>query len=157
IAGTQNDIAFTGDAAIQPSTDDPTIPDCTVNPAIKKEHSLFNFQPPGCSGTACTGVRALVFSLRNETPIPDGSAVYTCNVKVSAKANGTIPLTVTGVVLSTPTGGMVAGGAGCDGSITIGGPVPTPTKTPTPTPTVTATATNTPTRCVGACSVTGAV
>src|SRR5262249_33104806 len=64
VAGDQNDISFSADAAIPGSANDPTVPDCEVNAAIHKEATAFNFQPPGCAGgSMCTAIRALVFSL----------------------------------------------------------------------------------------------
>jgi MYXO-CTERM domain-containing protein len=128
------------------------VPDCTANDAIKKEATAFGFLPAGCSGTACTGVRALVFGIKASTAnklIPDGSVLYTCNVAISATAeDGTYPLTISNVVMSypSPPGGQIPGAAGDSGSVVVGvppGPTNTPAEQPTNTPVVEAT--NTPT------------
>jgi MYXO-CTERM domain-containing protein len=133
-------------------------PNCTVNSAIRKEATAFAFLPSGCAGSACNGVRALVFSLQSPNRlIPNGSVLYTCPVNILAgTANGMYPLTCANTVLSfpSPPGGQVPGVTCDNGSVTVG-PVEigTPTNTPTvgistPTNTATigvATATSTPT------------
>ena len=57
-------------------------PDCVVNPLLKKADTLFEFLPHGCTGLACTQVRAVVQSLTNSDPIPDGATLYTCRVRI---------------------------------------------------------------------------
>jgi len=148
VAGTQNDITF-----------DPTNipiaakangkPDCTVNDAIDKGATSFAFRPNGCTGTACTSIRALVLSTDNVAPIPDMSVLYTCKVNVAQSANTKYTLGVTGVIFSDPNGNQIPGAAGCNGAVVAGlQPTFTPTEAatagPTNTPTATATATNTP-------------
>ncbi|MCK6555504.1 MYXO-CTERM sorting domain-containing protein [Candidatus Binatia bacterium] len=149
VAGTQNDFTFA-------TTENRTItvvrktngrPDCAVNPEINKTSTTFAFQPPSCTAETCTAVRAIVFSSEDVEPIADGSVLYTCKVQVAAEAQGgTYPLTISGTILSNPTGGRVCGPAAgnppCSedksGSVVIpgGGPTPTPTEEPpTPTPT----------------------
>jgi hypothetical protein len=66
-------------------------PDCAVNPAINKNGTMFSNQPPGCSGSACNAVKALVLALDNTDVIPDGAVLYTCNVNIAATASGTVP------------------------------------------------------------------
>ncbi|HVM97897.1 MAG TPA: hypothetical protein VMT89_15995, partial [Candidatus Acidoferrales bacterium] len=61
-------------------------PNCTVNPLLDKADSFFQFLPQGCSGSTCTQVRAVIQSLSNLTAIPDGSALYTCKVKIATNA-----------------------------------------------------------------------
>ncbi len=135
-------------------------PDCTVNPDINKGATSFGLQPAGCSGSACTGVKALVLALDNTDAIPDGSQLYTCNLNVAATASGTSVVVISGVAMSDPGGGAISGVTGEDGAVVIAVPAtptntpvrPTntpvaPTKTPIPltnTPTLTPTATNTP-------------
>jgi MYXO-CTERM domain-containing protein len=138
VAGSQNDIGFAAPIAIAAKANGK--PDCAVNPDIGKGATSFAFRPNGCTGTACTSVRALVLATDNVDPIPDGSVLYTCNVTIAEGASGTSSLPVTGVILSDPNGNQVPGVTGCDGSITVGGVVP---GTPTPTPTVTVTPTST--------------
>jgi len=178
VAGTQNDITFSGGigAAVEISAkagkcsttkttacfvdgDCPTgetckgvAPDCTVNADIDKTGTSFAFQPPNCQGELCTGIRALVLSLSNTDPIPDGSVLYTCvvNIKSTAADGQTYPLDCSNAGASDPDG--VALSASCtSGSVVVGGvgPTNTPTNTgaptPTNTPSVVSTATNTPT------------
>jgi hypothetical protein len=137
VAGVQADIAF--DPLNTPvAATGSGRPDCTVNPDINKQSTAFAFQPPGCVGASCTAFRALVLSLNNVDPIPDGSALYTCNVAISPGATpGTYPLVISNVGMSTPQGQAIPS-SGTDGAINvIGGPSPTPTATPPPTATAT--------------------
>src|SRR5262245_2445303 len=67
IAGTQNDITFQPGAVVAAKANGK--PNCTVNEAIDKAQTTFAFQPPGCTGAACTGIRALVLSFENTTAI----------------------------------------------------------------------------------------
>ena len=189
VAGTQNRITFDPfnapigtvcrlDTSVPCSTDqdcitasgDPTDkcnqPDCTPNTAIKKESTLFIFLPSGCSGTACTGVRALVFSqtaAELNTPIPDASVLYRCNVNISQTATGgPFALTNSEVVMGQPANSgceracAIPGAQALSGFITLSALTPTaappvvtntftatPTSTATATPTCTATATPT--------------
>jgi hypothetical protein len=132
VAGVQDDIAF--DSLNTPIAATPTgRPDCAVNPSIGKEATTFAFQPPGCSGAACTAFRALVLSFSNVDPIPDGSVLYTCKVNISpGAAAGSYPLAVSNVGMSTPDGQAIVS-TGTDGAIIVtGGPSPTPTATPAP-------------------------
>jgi hypothetical protein len=132
VAGVQDDIAF--DSINTPiAATAAGRPDCAVNPSIGKEATVFAFQPPGCTGTACTAFRALVLSFANVDPIPDGSSLYTCNVNISpGAAAGSYPLTVSNVGMSTPSGQAITS-TGTDGAIIVtGGPAPTPTATPAP-------------------------
>jgi hypothetical protein len=115
------------------------LPDCTVNTDIRKEATKFGFLPAGCSGSACNGVRALIFSLTSPNRlIPDGSDLYSCNVVVAQDApDGTYDVTVSNVILGypSPPGGQVCGSesnpcGATSGSVTVGmggGPTPTPT------------------------------
>ena len=146
VAGTQNDITF-DPANIPINAKANGKPDCAVNAGIDKGATSFAFRPNGCTGTACTSVRALVLSTDNVDPIPDGSVLYTCNINVAQSANTKYTLGVTGVIFSDPSGNQVPGVSGCDGAVVAGlQPTLTPTQTQgaTNTPTSTATATNTP-------------
>ncbi len=141
-------------------------PACTVNSDINKPSTTFAFLPAGCSGTgtACTGVEAIVLSTQNVSPIPDGSVLYTCDIDIAVTASqGTYPLTVSSVLMADLSGAPIPNAGGTDGSVIVTGgpltdtatPTPTPTHTtastptqtesPTPTHTRTATATRTPT------------
>lgn len=139
VAGTQNDIAF--DAANTPVAAKATNskPDCSVNPDIDKGATSFAFRPNGCTGAACTSIRALVLSTDNVAAIADGSVLYTCKVNIAASASGSFPLTITGIILSDPAGQQIAGPTGTNGSVSTGGVQPTatggvvqPTATPPP-------------------------
>jgi hypothetical protein len=153
-------------------------PDCEVNATIRKEATQFTFLPQGCTGAACTGVRALVFSFTSPNRlIPDGSVLYSCQVAIGPDTPlGHYALVVGNIALSLPNppGGRVCGGSSgvlcgaVDGSVTVAVlPTPTPTKTatntqtstPTPTRTATDTPTNTPTPtpCLGDCNGSGQV
>jgi hypothetical protein len=108
VAGTQNDLQY-------PSGEGVSIgvvanaqgrPTCARNEAIMKEGTAFSFQPPQCApGTTCTAVRALVLSLSNVDPIPDGSVLYNCEFSVgTGTPGGAYELTQTGVGASDPDG-----------------------------------------------------
>lgn len=147
ITAAQNDVSF--DAANTPivrlSNDRP---DCSVNPAIDKDDTLFGFQPPGCGfGTTCTSVRAVIVSLQNIDPIADDSVLYTCRVAIGADTMaGSYPLTVDGVVLVDAEANELPGAQGAGGSIVVAvSPTATPTPSVTPTPTLVPSSTETPT------------
>lgn len=168
IVATQNDLVLTGGIRVESGSSGR--PDCTANPALDKNGSTFGFLPPGCSGEACTGVRAVVVSLENVDPIPDGAVLYTCRAvltDVEARVD------VVGVVGSDANGDRVPGVGGRDGFVCVeppptatptithtpGPPSPTPTATvaltqpptlsPTPTMATPVVATSTPTRTFG--------
>jgi hypothetical protein len=70
-------------------------PACTVNPAIQKPDTAFRFLPPGCTGTACTQVSAVVMSMSDlTTTIPDQSTLYTCTVNIAGTPEGYYTLTL---------------------------------------------------------------
>lgn len=118
VAGTQNDIGF-DPRQIAIARKSNGKPDCAANGAIGKEGTAFSFQPPGCSGAACTGIRALVLSLSSVDPIANGSVLYTCTVQVAAGASaGRQPLRLSKVGFSDPAG-KALGGGGSDGSVTV--------------------------------------
>lgn len=128
VASTQNDIVFdSANVPIVALADGR--PDCVVNPDIDKGATAFAFQPPGCTGSACTAVRALVLSFSNVDPIPDGSTLYTCTVSVAADAMQLVehPLGIDGVILSDPSGQRVPFSIGINGGVFVVPPVATPT------------------------------
>lgn len=60
---------------------------CRANEEIGKDATLFTYLPQGCQrGVDCSSVRVLVFSLTDSNPIPDGSLLYTCKVRIHADA-----------------------------------------------------------------------
>jgi len=164
VAGTQNDITFSGGvgAAISIKAKANGKPDCAVNDAIDKTGTSFAFQPSGCSGELCTGVRALVLALDNVCPIcgtattecpavvPCPVVMYTCNISINSTAepDTDYDLTCSNAGASDPAGNALT--TSCtDGKVEVGGIDNTPTETPTNTPiltppTSTVTATNTP-------------
>lgn len=114
VAGTQNDFTFataeTRKVTVVRKTNGR--PDCAVNPEINKSSTTFAFQPPGCTADTCTAVRAIVFSSEDVEPIAEGATLYTCKVQVASDAPAaTYPLTISGTILSTPTGSRVCGPA----------------------------------------------
>jgi len=123
VAGTQNDFAYATaeNRKVLVVRKTNNRPDCTVNPDISKGSTTFAFQPAGCAADACTAVRAIVFSSEDVEPIADGAVLYTCKVDVAADASGTNPLTLSGTILSNPTGGRVCGPASgnppCTGNV----------------------------------------
>ncbi len=119
VAGTQNDITFGEGVAVAARANGR--PDCTVNEEINKGGTSFAFQPAGCSGDACTGVRALVLALDNVDPIPDGSTLYTCNVVIAEDAtDGEKTMSITNTGASDPAGAALTT-SGVDGRVTVGG------------------------------------
>ncbi|MBI3786492.1 MAG: hypothetical protein HY270_24145 [Deltaproteobacteria bacterium] len=102
VAGLQNDLSFSADAAIVGSNGKPL---CTVNPTINKSSSTFTFLPNGCGAEAapCTKVRAIILSFDNVNPIPDGSEVYNCVMRSGAQA-GTFTIGVDRVGASDARG-----------------------------------------------------
>jgi len=119
VAGTQNDI--TGTSAARIAADSSNHPACTPNAAINKNGTSFAFQPPGCTGAACTGIRALVLALNNVDPIPDGSVLYSCMVAVAGDASGDQTLTNSNEGASDPQGAALTT-TGTNGTITVGAP-----------------------------------
>ncbi len=147
VAGTQNTLTF-DNTNVTLNLNAKGKPDCTVNPDIDKGGTAFALQPAGCSGSTCTGVKALVLALDNTDAIVDGSVLYTCNVNVAATASGTSIVTISGVGMSDPNGANISGATGENGAVIVAGPVG-PTSTPTDTPTTAPiVATNTPTNTV---------
>jgi len=140
VAFTQNTVTFAPPLAIAAMANGK--PDCAVNDAINKGGTEFDFYPTGCSGDACTGVRALVLAFDNVDPIPDGSTLYACRVIIDADAPaGEYVLGCTDVGLADVCGYGLS--VVCsDGTVTVHGVSP-PTATPTETPQL-ATRTNTP-------------
>jgi hypothetical protein len=141
VVATQNTLSFDNvNVSLHQSA--PGQADCTVNPAIDRGATIFFPQPATCTGSACTSLKVLVFSLTDLQPIADGSVLYTCTLDVAPGASGTSTVVVGGVNLSDPAGGAIPG-SGENGTVTILSPSPTATASTTPTFTPTATSTNT--------------
>jgi len=135
VAGTQNTITFSGGvgAVVTIAAKANGHPDCTVNDAINKGGTSFAFQPSGCSGDACTAVKALVLALDNVCPICGTSTtdcpglpacpvtMYTCNVAIAANAGAMdYPLTQSDVGASDPNGAALDASS-TDGKVTVMG------------------------------------
>jgi hypothetical protein len=132
IAGTQNDIAFDSiNTPIAARSDDGT-PDCIG--LLPRKQAQFAFLPPGCSGSGCVSIRALVYAVDNTAVIADHSPLYSCAVAIApSAAPGMYPLAISGIVLAGPKGEHVTSGSGGNGAIFVQG---TPNATQPPTPTI---------------------
>jgi hypothetical protein len=105
VAGTQNDLVYPPGGEIGVVADNDGNPTCAVNPAINKNGTAFSFQPPGCNDDdTCTGVRALVLSLSNVNPIPDGSKLYDCLFSVGTSPAGSYEVDTVNNGASDPDG-----------------------------------------------------
>jgi hypothetical protein len=88
----QLDIEYDGENALV--SDDNGSPDCEGNDSIGKSFA-FAFLPAGCSGTTCTHLRALVFSMVDTDTIPPNVELFSCRVSVpTGTAPGTYSLTM---------------------------------------------------------------
>jgi hypothetical protein len=153
VEGVQNDIIFDpGSAPIAARASGE--PDCSGNPDISKEGTVFSFLPSGCSGVECNTLRAIVVSFENLAPIPDGAVLYTCKIAIAADAaTGTYPLILSNIAVSSSTGQRFSDVSGENNVVAVGGiddghsPGPTVPSTATPAgvaPQPTASATGTP-------------
>jgi hypothetical protein len=108
IAATENQLALGAEVAVAARASGN--PDCTVNPEINRNGTSFVFLPSGCApGLTCTSVRALVLSLSNLDPIPDGSVLYTCRVSIDGLASpASYPLPCSDAGASDPDGNAIA-------------------------------------------------
>ena len=100
------------DVSIRPGMNADT-PDCRVNPAIRKDQSVFLFTAPNC-------MRAQVLSLVSSAPIPDGSTLFTCNVQIedTASVERAYPLTCDRIEVGDPIGNLLP--STCEaGTITV--------------------------------------
>ncbi|MCX8072211.1 MAG: hypothetical protein N3C12_07155 [Candidatus Binatia bacterium] len=125
ISGVQNDILFNDKVRVKARPDGQ--PDCTVNPALLRDGSHFAFQPFGCNGSACSGIRAVVFSLQNVQPIPDDAILYRCVASVSAPT----VVFATNARASTPAGQPVESLSAREGVVCVGSG-PSPLECPAP-------------------------
>jgi len=120
IAGVENVIGF--GAFVRIAARPNGRPDCSVNPDIDRSATSFAFQPNGCSGQACTALKAIVLSFDNRDPLPDGAQLYSCRIAVAADAvPGRYPLRVTEAGASSPDGVAVEL-TGVDGEVNVVAP-----------------------------------
>jgi hypothetical protein len=118
------------------------LPDCEGNPALQKSF-LAQFDPSGCVGSLCNGVKAFVFSEQPEfVPIPVDAVLWTCTVHIAADAPlGAYALTLSDVVLVDENGEELSNVQASQGAVVVVA-TPTPTSTPAATATPTASATS---------------
>ena len=114
VAGTQNDVEFGPGISIAQLQNGR--PDCTVNPAIGKSGTAFNFVTEADGSTA---MRAFVLALDNVDAIPTGSVLYTCNVVVDQNTNNDFPLTCVKPGGSAPDGTATANVSCNSGSVDV--------------------------------------
>lgn len=120
-------------------------PACAVNRAIGKGSSVFRFLPNGCggeSGPPCRALRALILSLYDVDPIPDGP-LFSCRVRITAEELGLVPVACERASAGSPDQRLLA--VDCAGGGVIVQSVATPTPTFTPTRTWTAPPSSSPT------------
>jgi hypothetical protein len=109
VAGVQNDLNFPAGLYVLGGLH------CIANPAIRKCGTAFALQPHDCGPGDCGWLRAIVISLQDVDPIPDGALLYTCEVGVEPNVRpGRYPVHVVRVGASTPQGVAVStSGADC--------------------------------------------
>jgi MYXO-CTERM domain-containing protein len=122
VAGVQSDLMFSAGVSIpaEPSGG----PDCQPNADLGLSGTAFAFFPGTCTPGFwdCAGVRVLAFSFDHPTPIPDGSVLFTCNVKIADDAApGTYALHISRVAASSPSGRSLMA-MGADGEIVVQAP-----------------------------------
>lgn len=113
-------------------------PACTVNRDIHKDAAVFRFLPNGCTaegGVPCRALRAVILSLYDVDPIPDG-LLFSCRVHVSAAELGVVPLPCERAAAASPDQRLLP--VDCYGGGVIVQSLATPTPTFTPTRTWTA-------------------
>ena len=115
VAGVQVDMAADVAAIPDPLRPGNYKPSCCVNPTLKKDATIFGFlHPPMPTGP----VRAVVLSLTNVDPIPEGSTLFTCNL-ASGSPGGVVLSEIfandpNGNALDIGEGGLTVESAGSD-------------------------------------------
>jgi len=112
ITATENEIHLSG----------ATFGSCQVNPAINK-NLISALLPSGCAaGVDCTGLKTIVISFSNLSPIASGQILYTCQVFIDpGAAPGDYPIDCTQPGASSPAG--MALPIDCvDGTLTVVSP-----------------------------------
>ena len=123
IAGLQNDLYLDpalGMPGTRPDHGGRLWPRCRVNPDIGKEPTIVSCRE--AAGPDCLTGRALVLSLLDLDPIPDGSVTYSCEVRIPPDvAAGTYPVGCVNALASDSAGNDVA--LQCqDGAVTVAAP-----------------------------------
>lgn len=123
VAGTQNDLVWDGTCATLASG-----ADCHIDPATGK--SLFGDVERGSEFT----YRALVLSLSDVDPIPDGQ-LYCCTFSVEATPGSCCSVAVVNTAVSDSRGSAVSStGSTAQLCVANGGVTMAPSPTPTPAP-----------------------
>jgi hypothetical protein len=101
-----------------------------------REAQAFGFRPLGCDpASSCVAVRAIVLSIANVDPMPDGSLLYTCDVIIDRDADpGTYPIEILSTGVSSPQGEPIVS-TGRNGTLAVQAATPTATQPSTATPT----------------------
>jgi hypothetical protein len=121
VAGTQNDLVWDGTCATLPGGSS-----CQANPATGKQ--LQGGFPPQFDFT----FRALVLSLADVDPIPDGP-LYCCSFTVEADPGTCCPVSLVRVGASDPRGtSLPTSGNSVQLCVAAGDGTPVPTRTPIP-------------------------
>jgi hypothetical protein len=131
IGAAQADIAF--DGVNTPIRAMPNgAPDCTRDPNLNKQF-VATFRPIGCAGSSCNMLRTFVFANAFPiSPVTDGTLLYTCKVDIQLSAPaGVYQMTLSGVALSDPSGGIVPAVVDGGGIVTVHS-LPTPSARQTP-------------------------
>ncbi|MDX2167392.1 MAG: hypothetical protein SF182_10025 [Deltaproteobacteria bacterium] len=120
IAGVQLDLDFPD--GVIPLESASGAPDCTVDPAINKNGTVFAFLAYDCPDEPeCNRMRALVLALDNVDPIADGAILFTCRVALGEQLEaGDYVVDLYGQGVSDPSGNSVPVDA-VDGVITVEG------------------------------------
>jgi ELWxxDGT repeat protein len=120
IAGVQLDLDFPD--GVVPLVSANGVPDCTVDPAINKNGTVFAFLAYDCPDEpVCNRMRALVLALDNVDPIADGAILFTCRVALGEQLEaGDYVVDIYGAGVSDPSGNAPPVDA-VDGVITVEG------------------------------------
>lgn len=118
VAGTQNELVWDGSCASLPD-----LSACQANGATGKQFLGDVAHEPDFT------IKALVLSLSDVNPIPDGE-LYCCRFQIIDAQAACCPVSITGAAAADPSGGKLAVTAG--GPVCLAGSLPTASPTPTP-------------------------
>lgn len=110
-------------------------PACAVDRGIDKGSSVFRFLPAGCGAppaTPCRALRALILSLYDVDPIPDGP-LFACRMRITAGEVGVVPVACESAAAGSPDQRLLPVACAGGGVIVQSVATPTPTFTPTRT------------------------
>lgn len=120
LANSQIDILFAQNARI--GADSQGKPDCTVAEGVGKGISA-NFLPNGCSPSACTKARIILWSASDVEPMPGSMVAYRCRIDIAstAAAGTSYPLTSSNVFGADPLANQLTFPFVGNGQVTVGG------------------------------------